>query len=75
MQFDSLIRCYRVGGYDVLSFTPPFRKVNNIRFSVGLICGWYVKENLTLTRLGVKLAWRVFGRCRGGTLIENLILK
>jgi hypothetical protein len=34
-----------------------------------------LKKKLTLTLLEVKLAWQVVGRCRGGTLNENLILK
>jgi hypothetical protein len=46
MQFDFLSRCYRVSGYEVLRFTQPFSKVNNIRFSVGPICGRYVKEKI-----------------------------
>jgi hypothetical protein len=66
MQFDSLNRCYRVGGYEILSFTSPFRKFNNIRFSVGHICGWYFKEKLDRYNVRGKASlaggWKVQGR-------------
>ena len=39
-----LIRCYRVGGKEVFHFAPQFRKSNNINFSFGPGCRWYVKQ-------------------------------
>jgi hypothetical protein len=54
-----LIRCYRVGGYEVFHFAPQFRKSNNINFSFGPGCRWYVKQKMIVTRVGVKLAMTV----------------
>ena len=49
-----LIRCYRVGGKEVFLFAPPFRKSNNINFSFGHGCRWYVKQKVDRYACGSK---------------------
>ena len=49
-----LIRCYRVGGYEVFHFASRFRKGNNLSLSFGPGCRWYVKQKVDLYACGSK---------------------
>ena len=43
-----------MGGKEVFLFAPPFRKSNNINFSFGHGCRWYVKQKVDRYACGSK---------------------